>query len=63
MFWPERWALLVPVRDERWAAARDRWAVVPAGAVLVGVPGAVEPLRRRVRFQYVEWLWQGAHPA
>jgi drug/metabolite transporter (DMT)-like permease len=51
LFWPGRWALLVPVEDERWAAAHDRWAVVLAGAVLVGVLGAVEPVRRRVRRQ------------
>ncbi|CAM5726133.1 ABC transporter OS=Streptomyces violarus OX=67380 GN=FHS41_007716 PE=4 SV=1 [Streptomyces violarus] len=47
--WPGRWALFVPVGDERWAAAHDRWAVVLAGAVLVGALGAVEPLRR--------WAW------
>ena len=46
VFWPVRWALFVPVADERWAAAHDRWGVVLAGAVLVGVLGAVEPLRR-----------------
>ena len=45
--WPGRWALFVPVEDERWAAAHERWAVVLAGAVLVGALGAVEPLRRR----------------
>ncbi|GGS62783.1 ABC transporter [Streptomyces violaceus] len=50
LFWPGRWALLVPVEDERWAAAHDRWAVVLAGAVLVGVLGAVEPVRR--------WSWR-----
>ncbi|MFB9538111.1 MULTISPECIES: ABC transporter [Streptomyces] len=50
LFWPGRWALLVPVEDERWAAAHDRWAVVLAGAVLVGVLGAVEPVRR--------WYWR-----
>ncbi|MFD5337114.1 ABC transporter [Streptomyces hawaiiensis] len=49
LFWPERWALLVPVRDERWAAAHDRWAVVLAGAVVLGAVCAVEPVRRRVR--------------
>ncbi|MFC9507485.1 ABC transporter [Streptomyces sp. NPDC057002] len=49
LFWPERWALLVPVQDERWAAAHDRWVVVLAGAVLVGVLGVREPLRR--------WAW------
>lgn len=52
LFWPGRWALFVPVEDERWAAAHDRWAVVLAGAVLVGVLGAVEPLRR--------WSWRAA---
>ncbi|MBB3081161.1 ABC transporter [Streptomyces violarus] len=46
LFWPKRWALLVPVEDERWAAAHDRWAVVLVGAVLVGVLGAGEPARR-----------------
>ncbi|MFJ8717621.1 ABC transporter [Streptomyces violaceus] len=50
LFWPGRWALLVPVEDERWAAAHDRWAVVLVGAVLVGVLGAVEPVRR--------WSWR-----
>ncbi|GGW77448.1 ABC transporter [Streptomyces caelestis] len=50
LFWPGRWALFVPVEDERWAAAHDRWAVVLAGAVLVGVLGVVEPLRR--------WSWR-----
>ncbi|MET9686006.1 ABC transporter [Streptomyces coeruleorubidus] len=47
VLWPGRWALFVPVEDERWAAAHDRWAGVLAGAVLVGALGAVEPLRRR----------------
>ncbi|WP_037845292.1 hypothetical protein [Streptomyces sp. NRRL S-455] len=47
LFWPGRWALFVPVEDERWAAAHDRWAVVLVVAVVVGVLGAVEPLRRR----------------
>ncbi|MGW0612593.1 ABC transporter [Streptomyces sp. NPDC002788] len=47
LFWPGRWALFVPVEDERWAAAHDRWAVVPAAAVLTGAACAVEPLRRR----------------
>ncbi|WDV56854.1 ABC transporter [Streptomyces coeruleorubidus] len=50
LFWPGRWALFVPVEDDRWAAAHERWAVVLAGAVLVGVLGAVEPLRR--------WSWR-----
>jgi hypothetical protein len=50
LFWPGRWALLVPVEDDRWAAAHDRWAVVLAGAAVVGVLGAVEPLRR--------WYWR-----
>ncbi|WP_308311444.1 ABC transporter [Streptomyces sp. D2-8] len=49
LFWPGRWALFVPVRDERWAAAHDRWAVVLAGAVILGVVSAVEPMRRRAR--------------
>jgi hypothetical protein len=49
LFWPGRWALLVPVQDERWAAAHDRWAVVLAGAVVLGAVCAVEPVRRRVR--------------
>jgi hypothetical protein len=47
LFWPGRWALFVPVEDERWAAAHDRWAVVLAAAVLAGALGVVEPLRRR----------------
>ncbi|MFC9130488.1 ABC transporter [Streptomyces sp. NPDC057099] len=51
LFWPGRWALFVPVQDERWAAAHDRWAVVLAVAVLVGVLGAGEPVRR--------WAWRG----
>ncbi|AMW11355.1 ABC transporter [Streptomyces qaidamensis] len=50
LFWPGRWALFVPVEDERWAAAHDRWGVVLAGAVVLGVVCAVEPVRRRVRF-------------
>ncbi|MDQ0749499.1 hypothetical protein QF034_003730 [Streptomyces africanus] len=50
LFWPGRWALFVPVEDDRWAAAHDRWAVVLGGAVLVGALGAVEPLRR--------WSWR-----
>ncbi|MFE7896305.1 ABC transporter [Streptomyces sp. NPDC057424] len=49
LFWPGRWALFVPVQDERWAAAHDRWAVVLAGAVILGVVSAVEPVRRRIR--------------
>ncbi|MEU1850220.1 ABC transporter [Streptomyces sp. NPDC019990] len=48
LLWPGRWALFVPVEDERWAVAHDRWAVVLVAAVLVGVLGAVEPVRRRV---------------
>ncbi|MFI7018794.1 ABC transporter [Streptomyces sp. NPDC050164] len=52
LFWPGRWALFVPVEDDRWAAAHDRWAVVLAGAVLVGAVGVVEPLRR--------WSWRVA---
>lgn len=51
LFWPGRWALFVPVEDARWAAAHDRWAVVLGGAVLVGVAGVGEPLRR--------WAWPG----
>ncbi|MEU6914904.1 ABC transporter [Streptomyces olindensis] len=43
---PPWWALFVPVDDDRWAAAHDRWAVLLAGAVAVGVVGAVEPVRR-----------------
>ncbi|MFI8896232.1 ABC transporter [Streptomyces paradoxus] len=50
LFWPGRWALFVPVEDERWAAAHDRWAVVLAGAVVLGAVCALEPLRRRSRF-------------
>ncbi|MFJ5732684.1 ABC transporter [Streptomyces paradoxus] len=50
LFWPGRWALFVPVEDERWAAAHDRWAVVLAGAVVAGAVCAVEPVRRRIRF-------------
>ncbi|CAM5609009.1 ABC transporter [Streptomyces purpurascens] len=49
LFWPGRWALFVPVQDERWAAAHDRWAVVAVAALLVGVLGAGEPVRR--------WSW------
>ncbi|MFF5966812.1 ABC transporter [Streptomyces collinus] len=49
LFWPGRWALFVPVQDERWAAAHDRWAVVLAGALVLGAVCAVEPVRRRVR--------------
>ncbi|MFF5959414.1 ABC transporter [Streptomyces luteogriseus] len=50
LFWPGRWALFVPVEDERWAASHDRWGVVLAGAVILGAVCAVEPSRRRVRF-------------
>ncbi|MEU4469279.1 ABC transporter [Streptomyces sp. NPDC024017] len=50
LFWPRRWALFVPVQDERWAAAHDRWAVVLAGAVILGLVSAAEPVRRRARF-------------
>ena len=50
LFWPGGWALFVPVQDERWAAAHDRWLVVLAGAVILGAVCAVEPLRRRIRF-------------
>ncbi|MEU0587095.1 ABC transporter [Streptomyces sp. NPDC006132] len=46
LFWPGRWALFVPVEDDRWAAAHDRWAVVLAGAALVGGVCAGEPVRR-----------------
>ncbi|BCL21398.1 ABC transporter [Streptomyces tuirus] len=49
LFQPGRWALFVPVEDERWAAAHDRWGVVLAGAVILGAVCAVEPLRRRSR--------------
>ncbi|KOW00145.1 ABC transporter [Streptomyces sp. NRRL B-1140] len=49
LFWPGRWALFVPVEDERWAAAHERWGLVLGGAVLLGAAWAVEPLRRRVR--------------
>ncbi|PPS67614.1 ABC transporter [Streptomyces sp. 46] len=49
LFWPGRWALFVPVEDERWAAAHERWGLVLGGAVLLGVVCAIEPLRRRVR--------------
>ncbi|MGW0862605.1 ABC transporter [Streptomyces sp. NPDC002611] len=51
LFWPDRWALFVPVQDDRWAAAHDRWAVVLAVALLVGVLGVGEPVRR--------WSWRG----
>ncbi|KDN78578.1 ABC transporter [Streptomyces olindensis] len=46
LFWPGRWALFVPVEDDRWAAAHDRWAVLLAGAVVAGVVWATEPVRR-----------------
>ncbi|MFF6949454.1 ABC transporter [Streptomyces iakyrus] len=49
LFWPGRWALFVPVEDERWAAAHERWGVVLAGAVVLGAVCAVEPVRRRIR--------------
>ncbi|MEU3933860.1 ABC transporter [Streptomyces sp. NPDC029044] len=49
LFLPGRWALFVPVQDERWAAAHDRWGVVLAGAVVLGAVCAVEPVRRRFR--------------
>ncbi|MFJ5995601.1 ABC transporter [Streptomyces sp. NPDC092370] len=48
LFWPGRWPLFVPVHDERWAAAHDRWAVVLTAVVLLGVLCALEPLRRRL---------------
>ncbi|GAA4317008.1 ABC transporter [Streptomyces venetus] len=47
LFWPERWALFVPVRDGRWGVAHERWVVVLGVAVLVGGVCVVEPLRRR----------------
>ncbi|MDT0388188.1 ABC transporter [Streptomyces dubilierae] len=49
LLWPERWALFVPVEDERWAAAHDRWGVVLAGTVILGAWCALEPVRRRIR--------------
>ncbi|MGW0988584.1 ABC transporter [Streptomyces sp. NPDC002486] len=49
LFWPGRWALFVPVEDERWAAAHERWGLVLGGAVIVGAVCAIEPLRRRLR--------------
>ncbi|MFF7487740.1 ABC transporter [Streptomyces luteogriseus] len=50
LFLPGRWALFVPVEDEGWAVAHDRWLVVLAGAVILGAVCAVEPSRRRIRF-------------
>ncbi|MGW6641371.1 ABC transporter [Streptomyces iakyrus] len=49
LFWPGRWALFVPVEDERWAAAHDRWGVLLVGAVALGAVCAAEPVRRRIR--------------
>ncbi|MFJ9543083.1 ABC transporter [Streptomyces sp. NPDC101225] len=44
---PGRWALLVPVGDERWAAAHHRWAAVLVGAAVLWGLCLPEPLRRR----------------
>ncbi|MFE6198294.1 ABC transporter [Streptomyces sp. NPDC057838] len=55
LLWPERWAMFVPVEDERWAAAHDRWAVLLAVAALAGAFCVREPLRRRVP----RWPWEG----
>ncbi|MFE7166841.1 ABC transporter [Streptomyces sp. NPDC057616] len=44
---PDRWDLLVPVGDERWAAAHHRWAWLLAGAVVLWALCLPEPLRRR----------------
>ncbi|MEU1052984.1 ABC transporter [Streptomyces sp. NPDC005876] len=45
---PERWALFVPVGDERWAAAHDRWALLLAAAVAAwGLYGAERVGRHR----------------
>ncbi|MBR8642412.1 ABC transporter [Streptomyces tuirus] len=62
LFWPGRWALFVPVEDERWAAAHDRWAVLLAGAVLVGGLCAVEPLRRRGWRQFRQFRTRSLSP-
>ncbi|MGA5896855.1 ABC transporter [Streptomyces venetus] len=58
LFWPGRWALFVPVEDERWGVTHDRWAVVLAGAVLIGVLGVTEPLRRWPWRQFRPWLFR-----
>ncbi|MET8078834.1 ABC transporter [Streptomyces sp. NPDC005303] len=42
---PARWELFVPVGAPDWEAAHLRWAVVLAGAVLLGAACAVEPVR------------------
>ncbi|MEV5353362.1 ABC transporter [Streptomyces sp. NPDC052693] len=48
LLWPDRWALFVPVEDERWPAAHDRWAVVLTGAAVTAALCTTEPLRRRL---------------
>jgi len=44
---PDRWALIVAVQDERWAAAHERWGVLLAAASVVWGMCGMEPLRRR----------------
>ncbi|MFF4271236.1 ABC transporter [Streptomyces sp. NPDC001536] len=44
---PGRWAMLVGVRDERWAASHERWVWVLVGAAVVWVVCGPERVRRR----------------
>ncbi|MGY6020648.1 ABC transporter [Streptomyces spinosirectus] len=44
---PRRWDLLVPLGDERWGAAHERWAWVLAGAAVLWGLCLPEPVRRR----------------
>ncbi|MEV2216370.1 ABC transporter [Streptomyces sp. NPDC050997] len=44
---PDRWALMVTVKDERWAAAHERWGVLLAAALAVWAMCGMEPVRRR----------------
>ncbi|MFI6659649.1 ABC transporter [Streptomyces sp. NPDC050523] len=44
---PWRWDLLVPLGDERWGAAHERWAWVLVGAAVLWGLCLPEPLRRR----------------
>ncbi|WP_406444109.1 ABC transporter [Streptomyces sp. NBC_01613] len=43
---PDRWQLVVAVKDERWAAAHERWAWLLAGAVVALGACMPEPVRR-----------------
>ncbi|MFG2793868.1 ABC transporter [Streptomyces sp. NPDC048419] len=52
---PDRWDLLVPLGDERWGAAHERWAWVPAGAAVLWALCLPEPVRRRPRIARIRF--------